>query len=419
MASASAGDTSYEHAVQGWAAHLRAGGTTPWSAWSRSSAAERRDPPRLRPLPDAIHLELVRRINLAAERDAGGLVGTGLDARGLAARELDARGLDGGGLAGLADRVFATAAPGRGLLDVPLPWPTAPRRFGTPAVDPSELPDEELIRLAVGVLAHLLPDVPRQMPQELPSPWPAPWRRRFRLHGAPSTVAAVRRSLLAQGHVETDWRPTHVVIARPVEVMMAEHWSAAVRNGGILKWSTTWRRAEAAGRLPAAIDVTATAHRLQGRRREPLHLVIARDADGAAALVAHVLRARHAEILSSGDAALSDLLRRLNRLTALAHGPGRVRDLAGTLVALLDEDPADAATHDVAMLVTPPASLPWAREVAATAAVDLRCAGYAVHGDPDALAPTEHRLPGNVDRERTLELAVAACLRTWPLGGKR
>ena len=64
-------------------------------------------------------------------------------------------------LGGLADRVLATAAPGRGLLDVPLPWPDAPRRFGTPPMDPAQLPEEELIRLAVGVLAHLLPDVPR------------------------------------------------------------------------------------------------------------------------------------------------------------------------------------------------------------------------------------------------------------------
>jgi hypothetical protein len=40
-----------------------------------------------------------------------------------------------------------------------------------------------------------------------------------------------------------------------------------------------------------------------------------------------------------------------------------------------------------------------------------------VHGNPDDLAPSEHQLPGTVDREHTLELAVTACLRTWHQGG--
>jgi hypothetical protein len=387
------GHPSYDQAVLAWAAHLRAGGTTPWSDWEHTTA-DRRDEPLLRPTPDAIHLELVRRINLAAQSSNEGVP-----------RDL----------AGLADRVFATASPGRGLLDVPLPWPADPWRFGTPAIDPGTLPAEELIRLSVGVLTHLLPGVRRPAPARPRSRWPTPWRRRFRLHGSPATVASLRQGLLAQGHIETDRRPTHVVIARPVEVMMAEHWASTVRDGGILKWSTTWRRAEAAGRLPAPIDISGIVQRLEGRRREPLHLVIARDADQAADLTTAVLRARRVQIRGDGDAALSDLLRRLNRLSALAHGPGRVRDLSRTLVALLDDvtDPPG----DVAVLATPIPSLPWARAVAATTAEHVRHAGYAVHGNPDDLAPSEHQLPGTVDREHTLELAVTACLRTWHQGG--
>ncbi len=199
---------------------------------------------------------------------------------------------------------------------------------------------------------------------------------------------------------------------------MAEHWGESVRKGGILKWSTTWRRAEAAGRLPDPIDVTATADRLRDRRREPLHVVVARDGDEAVALAAGVLGARPLELHGTGDAALSDLLRRLNRLTALTHGPGRVRDLARSLATVLEGQPGEhASEREADSPLTPPASLPWAREVAAASVEKLRHAGYAVHGDPDALSPTDHQLPGTVDRERTLELAVTACLRIWPQGG--
>ncbi len=389
----------YERAVSAWAAHLRSGGTTTWADRQRSGPAddglERVGTGPARPLPDAIHLELLRRINLAAAAADGTATG----------------------LPDLADRVLATPAPGRGLVDVPLPWPASPRAFGTPAVDPERLPAEELVRLGVGVLAHLLPEVPTPAPEQPRALWPLPWRPRFRLHGSPETVASVRTSLLAQGHVETDWRPTHVVIARPVEVMMAEHWSTAVRNGGILKWSTTWRRAQAAGRLPAPIDVTTIAARLEGRRREPLHVVVARDADRAAALAATVLRARPAEIESNGDASIADLLRRLNRLTALIHGPSRTGDIARTLVVLLGETPLEDGSPGEPTLVTPPPALAWARQVAAATAAELTRAGYPVHGDPDDLAPAEHHLPGTVDRERTLELAVTAILRAWHLGG--
>ena len=382
-------DASYEQAVTAWAAHLRAGGTTAWSAWRDTAADQPEGANELHPLPDAVHLELVRRINLAAP--------------------------DAPDHRGLADRVLATAAPGRGLVDVPLPWPDAPRRFGTPAMDPGGLPEEELIRLAVGVLAHLLPDVPRSMPQPLPAPWPIPWRRRFRLHGSPGTAAGIRKDLLAQGLIETDWRPTHIVIARPVQVMMAEWWAASVRDGGILKWSTAWRRAEAAGRLPRSTDVTGIADRLTARGSNHVHVVVASGAEEAAVLAAGILGARPGEVQESGDAAASDLLRRLNRLTALTHGPGRIPELARTLAATLDE--AATPAHPVTTIAPPPASMDWAHEQAASTAEAIRDAGYAVHGELDALTPTDHRLPGTVDRGRTLELAITACLRSWHLRG--
>jgi len=88
-----------------------------------------------------------------------------------------------------------------------------------------------------------------------------------------------------------------------------------------------------------------------------------------------------------------------------------VRESSSKLVAILDEE--SAGTPEWPPPATPPDSLPWADEVAVSCAEAIRHADYAVHGDPDALAPNAQRLPGAVDRERTLELAVGACLRAW------
>ncbi|MET0839516.1 MAG: hypothetical protein ABWY19_12085 [Marmoricola sp.] len=379
---------SYEQAVSSWAAHLRAGGTTDWHRF-REHPAPAPDVD-VRPLPDSVHLELVRRLNLAA-----------------------------GGVAhpDLADQVLATVAPGRGRVDIPLPWPDSPPRFGVVAMDPAALPTQELVRLAVGVLARLLPGVPTP-PEEPTRPrWPLPWRRRFRLHGSPGTVAAARASLLAQGLVESDWRPTHVVIARPIEVMMAEHWAASVHAGGILRWGTLWRRTQAAAQLPARIDVAAIAARLQDqvgprRRGRHVHVVVARDAETAQALTAGVLGARPPRITATADPSTSDLSRRLNRLTPLTSGPEQVRALSASLARVLADVPTPG---EAPAPVTPEGSLPWARATAEAIREAITEAGYPVHGDPEALLPAGIRCPETIDRDRTLDLAVHASLRAWQL----
>jgi hypothetical protein len=388
----------YADAVAAWTAHLRDGGTTTWSTWcsaDRPAGSPHPAQPR-RPVPDTAHLELVRRLNERA----------------------------GEPLPGLVDLVLATASPGRGRVDVPLPWPGADRPvFGNPPIDPQSLPEEELVRLAVGVLARLLPDLPAPPPPPDLVRWPMPWRRRFRLHGSPGSVAAVRAALLAQGMVETDWRPVHLVLGRPLDAMMAEHWAATTVAGGHLRWTTLWRRAGLVDALPARIDVVGIAERLGravDRNGAPVHLVVGSEAEDLAHAVAGVVKARPFELAPAVDPARVDLLRRLNRLTALTRGPGQVRRLAATLDELLEgAEPRGPRAR------VPRAVLDWARRNAESSLARVReeqertpsAPRYAVHGDPGVLVPPHlgHKAgsAGTIDPRHTLEVAVEGCLRAW------
>ena len=102
-----------------WIAQLRAGGTTPWRSWTATDASDQG-----RYLPGAQQLELLRRLNLAGRPSTA-----------------------------LVERVLAASAPGRGRPDLELVGVDEARRFGPPAVDPAELSDDELLRVATGLLA--------------------------------------------------------------------------------------------------------------------------------------------------------------------------------------------------------------------------------------------------------------------------
>ena len=212
------------------------------------------------PLPSATHLELVRRIN----QQAGGTA-----------------------VPGLVDLVLTTAPPGRGRVDVPLSWPEAPtpRASAPRRSSPTRCPATSWSGSPSACSPGSCPTVPAPPPAPDLTRWPVPWRRRFRLYGSPGTVAGVRSALLGQGLVESDWRPVHLVLGRPLEAMMAEHWAATTAQGAHLRWTTLWRRAEATKALPPRLDVVGTAERLAARRgsREPVHLVVAREADEVAA----------------------------------------------------------------------------------------------------------------------------------------
>ena len=187
---------SYDETVAGWADHLRSGGTTTWSAWLDdprtgvpSHAPARRGPPRAR-----------------APAQPGGRGPAVLRPGRPRAGHRLARPRSRRRPAALARRAAALRLPR-----------DRPRPAAGGGADP---PRHRRARAPAARACR----APTAAPE--PARWPVPWRRRFRLHGTPGTAAAVRRGLLEQGLVESDWRPTHVVIARPVEAMMAEHWAA-------------------------------------------------------------------------------------------------------------------------------------------------------------------------------------------------
>ena len=108
-----------------WVDHLRSGGSTPWHDFAGTASAPRAG---ARLLPGAIQLEVARRLNALGGRD-------------------DTAHRD------LVDAVLGASAPGRGQPDLELVGVHDGSPFGPPPVDPADLPLEELVRMAVGVLA--------------------------------------------------------------------------------------------------------------------------------------------------------------------------------------------------------------------------------------------------------------------------
>ena len=149
-----------------WIAQLRAGGTTPWRSWTATDASDQG-----RYLPGAQQLELLRRLNLA----------------GRPRRRW---------WSGCSPR----SAPGRGRPDLELVGVDEARRFGPPAVDPAELSDDELLRVATGLLAEDLAAARpcRQRPADRRGRRRPCRRTRYELAGDPWLASAARRS----------WSPT-------------------------------------------------------------------------------------------------------------------------------------------------------------------------------------------------------------------
>ncbi|QNN54507.1 hypothetical protein [Nocardioides mesophilus] len=414
-----------ERAARDWVAHLRSGGSTRWQEWLESYAAapsgehvehpgrpghaERPErcehPDRPGRLPGAGQLELLRRLaGAAAARTAS----TG-------AADVDR---DAAVFAALADRTLNRTGPGRGLPELPLPMPGAGSAdapaIGPRPVDPDDVPLEELVRSATGLLVSELVSAPSAEVASPPAP-PRPRRRllatRYVVDGAPISSAAVRGALRQAGHVAGGSRATVVLVAAPLDVALAQVWSARAQHSAAARWQAFVSRSVRLGALPRAVDVAALARHWSDRVGvQRVHVVLDEDPLAGAAAALRLPTGPAPAPPYPPDVALTaaevDLLRRVNEVLAVRVAADRADAIRARLVASLAARRRPAAPM---RLRVPDQHLPWLQQHAARLREEIVRDGYAVHGDPARLGPL-HEGPDRPLPDEVLALLLESVL---------
>lgn len=361
--SSPAGDDSGQRRAWGWVAALRTGDATPWQEWREP--ADRRG----RYLPGAQQLELLRRLNLAG-------------------RPSDR----------LIERVLTASAPGRGRPDLELVGAGADTRFGPRPVEPADLPDAELIRVASGLLAEDL--VAAGVPDRPAPGLPRPWRRHYRLVGDPWLADPLRDELTRRGRPPGGRRSVVLVLGTDLAGLLGHAWTARSFDEGGAPWAD-WLGAQARhDRVPPRADLVRFAETWTGRvGRSRVEVVL--DPERLPRLVG-VRRLAAGAPSYSPDAV--DLARRITAPLGLLVLPDErarlLRHRYGGWVA--GTGPAD--------LRVPPHLHEWVQGAAVRMRDALLGAGYAVHGDPDQLVPDAPDVGTVPDDAGVLELSVRLLL---------
>jgi hypothetical protein len=331
-------DTPGVRRAWGWVAHLQEGGTTPWRAW----AVEGR--PGGRFLPGAQQLELLRRLNEVGPPSPE-----------------------------LATRVLEASAPGRGRPDLELDGAVDRLAFGPPPVDPADLPDDELIRVAAGLVAEDV--VAAGLPEPAREPVPRWWRTRYRLVGDAELADPRRAELIRRGRPPGGRGAVVLVLGTDLGQLLVDAWTTRCLTEGVAPWRDwidAWARRTT---LPPRADLLQAASRWRetagaGRVRVVL------DMDELPRLVG-VRRPLSASRPLSADA--TELARRigpvLNLLVVPEARQALVEHHLRPWLAAAGGEP----------LVLPPEHRRWARARATAMRDDLLRGRYPVHGDPDSL----------------------------------
>ncbi|GAB2776269.1 hypothetical protein GCM10027020_31910 [Nocardioides salsibiostraticola] len=337
--------------AHGWVQHLRGGGTTPWVDWD---GWEPHTPPDQggagqRAVPGAQQLELLRRLNLAAQ-PVGHVPGP------------------------LIDRVLEASAPGRGAPDLELAGAAQESSFGPRPVDPTDLAPDELIRVAAGLVAEDL--VEAGTPPLEQSRLVGLTRRlapAYRLVGDPWAAPLIRADLRRQGRVPGGRDASAYVLATGVEDLVANAWVSRCFGEGAPPWRAWLDPFVSSDHLPPRADLV----RIAARHEAPELLF---DAE----LLPRLLRRRGLPsptvppvIRPSADAA--ETARRVGATLDLLVLPQQRADLL--IRTLL---PRLAATSGPALRL-PKAARPWAQAQGERMIEAVKGAGYRVHGDPVGL----------------------------------
>jgi hypothetical protein len=356
-----------ERRAWGWVHHLRDGGTTPWSAWIDPGT------PLAPVVPGAQQLELLRRLNLTGPVSPV-----------------------------LVDRVLEASAVGRGQPDLELVGAVEETPFGPRPVDPSDVPLGELLRVATAVLTEDV--VAAGLPQRRRSPRARPWRTRYRLVGDPELVGPVRAEMVARGRPPGGRDARVVVLGADLGRLLADAWTARCFDLGARSWRAWVRRIEEHDRLPGRTDVAmVAAHWARKVGRDRVHVVL----DPGA--LPDLLGVRHPIELPVAPAAeVPDLGRRIAGVLGL-HVPADERTalLRRTLRPWLEDAPG-------LPLGVPAEQLDWVRAHAERIGRRIRDAGYAVHGEPDALQPGGRVTVEAPSDAATLDLALRMMLTGTP-----
>ncbi|KQZ76125.1 hypothetical protein [Nocardioides sp. Root151] len=362
------------HRAWAWVDHLRAGGTTPWSDFTGSVDS------RGSLLPGAIQLEVARRLNLVG-------------------------GVDSAEHAALVDRVFETSGPGRGQPDLELVGVHTGSRFGPRPVDPAELPGDELIRMAVGLLADLVvAHEPGEPVVEKPRA-ALPWRRAYSLYGDPLAVSQVRTTLVRAGAAPGRRSPVAVILADDLAGMLADVWSWRVQhavNPSWRWWLAGWARND---RLPRVLDLPSVAANQAARLgADRVHIVAAAHHVPLVAGLVGCRRPVDATRVGLSPEAL-DVVRHVNVVLRVLADPDRHQHLLRDVLLpwLADETGRRR--------VVPPRHLEWVRHRAMRMRDELRVAGYPVLGDLDALVPTDQPRAAGPTDDGVLDVALRTLLK--------
>jgi hypothetical protein len=370
----------------GWVAHLRAGGTTPWLAWEATDAADHGPF-----LPGAQQLELLRRLNLVGQPSAS-----------------------------LVDRVLTASAPGRGRPDLELVGVDEQRRFGPPAVDPAVLSDDELLRVATGLLALKLTgrsvqsrrsagpgsgstaQSRRSAGLEGPGSGASAHlrrtrrvRARYELAGDPWLAAAYTSQLVVDGRPPGGGGRSVHVLGADVATMLAHTWASGAFGEGAPSWPDFLARVRARRRLPRRVALADVVDRFRARPHTGQVGVVL-----DAAALPRLVGVRRLDAVADVAAHATELARQVGAALSLHVLPAQQ-------ARLLDLELRPRLAGAAGGLPTvPPEHRDWVEDAGFALRQRLLHARYPVVGDPDVLLSTPPERPGGSVLDLAIELLL-------------